>query len=218
MILEPIPSAPGYFAGSDGHVWRNGSRRKAKSNGHGYLAIKLSVKNKQRDAYVHRLVCEAFHGPPPEGFDCAHRDGTRDNNVPENLYWADKQTNERDKLRHGTRLRGDAHPSSVLTEAVIIEARDRARKGEKAKDIAADLGVNAGSLWSAITGEKWRHLPGALRSGDLRRKFTDDQVLEILKRAKTETRISIADRFGVTRNSIDQIVNGKTYIHVPRSP
>jgi hypothetical protein len=55
---------------------------------------------------LHRLICETFHGPAPEGKPWAlHRNGVRDDNRPENLYWGDQVDNVADALRHGTHAR-----------------------------------------------------------------------------------------------------------------
>jgi len=42
---------------------------------------------------VHRLVCEAFNGPPFEGAVCMHLDSDYKNNKPENLAWGTQKEN-----------------------------------------------------------------------------------------------------------------------------
>ena len=42
---------------------------------------------------VHRLVCEAFNGPPPPGAVCMHLDEDSSNNCPENLKWGTQKEN-----------------------------------------------------------------------------------------------------------------------------
>lgn len=43
---------------------------------------------------VHRLICEAFHGPPPEGKTYVlHLDEDAHNNKPENLKWGSQKEN-----------------------------------------------------------------------------------------------------------------------------
>jgi hypothetical protein len=164
--MKPIPSAPGYYADELGDIWRNGTRRKAMDNGKGYKRIKLSIGNKQRDAYIHRLVCEAYHGPCPPGFACRHLDGIRDHNSPYNLMWSDKATNEADKVVHGTIARGSKIGTSRLTEAIVMDARRRAAAGERGDLIAASYGVPAHTMRDAIAGRKWKHLPGAVKNMD----------------------------------------------------
>lgn len=51
---------------------------------------------------LHRLVCETFHGPSPEGKPWAlHWDDNPENNTPENLRWGSTEENEADKKRNG---------------------------------------------------------------------------------------------------------------------
>ena len=42
---------------------------------------------------VHRLVCEAFNGPPPEGAVCMHINEDYRDNRPENLCWGSQKEN-----------------------------------------------------------------------------------------------------------------------------
>lgn len=43
---------------------------------------------------VHRLVCEAFNGPPPfQGAVCMHLDEDYRNNRPDNLAWGTQKEN-----------------------------------------------------------------------------------------------------------------------------
>lgn len=42
---------------------------------------------------VHRLVCEAFNGPPNDGQVCMHLDEDSSNNKPENLAWGSQKEN-----------------------------------------------------------------------------------------------------------------------------
>lgn len=161
--MKPIPSCPGYFAGEDGHIYSKGKRRVSRDNGHGYLALIISFKDsKVRCMYVHRLVCEAYHGPCPPGFHCRHLDGTRANNVPANLQWSDKMTNELDKIKHGTLARGETSGSSILTDALVMQIRERATKGEALAAIAKDLGFGRAVVGGAACGRTWKHLPGAI--------------------------------------------------------
>lgn len=42
---------------------------------------------------LHRLVCEAFHGPPPANFDAHHINEVKSDNRPENLEWRSRSEN-----------------------------------------------------------------------------------------------------------------------------
>lgn len=70
----------------------------------GYLLVVLSdvTNGRQKVAGVHRLVCEAFHGPRPSWeYEVAHGDHDRQNNIASNLRWATHGDNLRDSAAAG---------------------------------------------------------------------------------------------------------------------
>lgn len=178
MELRPIPGFPSYSASADGTIFRNGRMGKdtsyrpvfrpggaikSRDNGHGYQAVILSERGKRIDAYVHRLVCLAFHGAPPTSeHDCRHKNGRRSDNAPSNLGWATKLENEADKFIHETNPAGERHPASVLTDEIVLEAREMAKSGMKIVEIAKALGFGRLIIRDAVRGDRWRHLPNAV--------------------------------------------------------
>lgn len=90
-----VPSAPTYEASSHGRV-RNattGHVLKLQQHDKGYLKVSLGRK---RYDYVHRIVCEAFHGPAPDTgpHTADHLDFDRTNNTPSNLRWLARHLND----------------------------------------------------------------------------------------------------------------------------
>lgn len=214
-MQKPVHNCPGYFACDNGHIWRNGRKLTAHSNGNGYLRITTSINSRVKTRYVHRMVCEAWHGLCPEGdYQCRHKDGSRNNNRPDNLCWGTRQENEADKEQHGTRLWGERMSHSVLTADMVGEARRRCNAGEQIKDVAADIGIKDRVLADAVTGRRWARLPGAIIPYSTKRKLTDEQVLSIRTRGASETRKHLAAEFGVSRNAIFQALHRKTYTHI----
>ncbi len=112
--LTPL-GYPGYRVGNDGSVWScrrfvslgigKGSRSVLSSvwrplklalNTNGYPHILLHGSNKRYTRMVHRLVLEAFVGPPPQqGAECCHNDGNPKNNHLTNLRWGDSSRQHR---------------------------------------------------------------------------------------------------------------------------
>jgi hypothetical protein len=108
---KPIPSIRGAMANSLGQVkfpdrsakmpnggmrkykakWVYGSRRRAsKTARHEYFGVLYRGKNYK----IHRLVCEAFHGPAPhEKPIVIHLDEDATNNRPDNLRWGTQKEN-----------------------------------------------------------------------------------------------------------------------------
>lgn len=59
-----------------------------------YLHVSLHKNNKPHTHEVHRLVCMAFHGLPPEGKqDVNHMNGNRLDNASKNLCWMSRKEN-----------------------------------------------------------------------------------------------------------------------------
>lgn len=100
----------------------------------GYYKLILRRAGEKTTANVHRLVCEAFHGPAPEGKPLAcHKDGDALNNRAENLYWGSLSDNMRDSVRHGT------HPNARKTHCKRgHKLPDATEKGRKCPTCARD--------------------------------------------------------------------------------
>lgn len=65
---------------------------------HRYMKVQLSIEGKTLPCWVHRLVCEAFHGPPPDPKSQAcHKNDVGTDNRAENLEWGSQSYNERQK-------------------------------------------------------------------------------------------------------------------------
>lgn len=71
--------------------------------------ISLAYNAKNVDAYVYRLVLEAFVGPCPDGMEALHWDDDFDNNRIENLRWGTRTDNMRDMSRNGNGNAGITH-------------------------------------------------------------------------------------------------------------
>jgi len=88
----------------------------------GYLQLVLKINTKSKTSMVARLVCEAFNGEPPQGFDVNHKDFNRLNNTPENLEWLSRRDNIRYTLNSGRR---DGLTFSEETKKKISEAQKK---------------------------------------------------------------------------------------------
>ena len=80
-IWMPTLSWPNYEASSDGQIRLVVQRRskmprvlKGSQWPRGYWGVQTTFDGKKVTAFVHRLVCEAFHGPRPSA---AHRISTK---------------------------------------------------------------------------------------------------------------------------------------------
>lgn len=165
---QPIPGFPDYYVGDDGRLWSDarGRRRELKQANHsaGYRVVGLRRASERKRGgkvtvlFVHRLVLEAFVGPCPEGMECRHLDGTRTNNRLSNLAWGTSAENEADKVRHGTKVRGEAHSAAKLTESQVIQMRADVAAGMSCKGAAAKYGIFIENVRKIVRRKGWSHV------------------------------------------------------------
>jgi hypothetical protein len=111
LQIKPIPAIPNALARSDGMIklpetsakmphggvrtyktsWIKGvKRRSSKTARHEYFGILYKGKNYK----IHRLICEAFHGPAPDKKSVVlHLNENATDNRPENLRWGTQKEN-----------------------------------------------------------------------------------------------------------------------------
>jgi hypothetical protein len=118
----PVPGYEGLYEVSDDGQVRSLPRKSQGSatcggralkpwlGNKGYLLVGLWRNGTCRTRTVHRLVCEAFHGPCPDSYEACHNDGNPLNNHADNLRWDSHSENMLDRTRHGTfRARSQTH-------------------------------------------------------------------------------------------------------------
>ena len=158
---------PNYEVSSLGRVRRATPYRSTKA-GHiltpfphrdGHLLVKLSACGKAKNAHVHSLVCEAFHGlrPSPD-HEVAHGDGRPGNNAYDNLRWATRQENAVDAIAHGTIASGSRNGNSSLREDQIPAIRQMLAAGTSAAVIARGFGVSRAAISNIKHNHTWRHI------------------------------------------------------------
>jgi len=169
-FLVPVPDAPQYAVTDLGHVVNrvkryrlephlNQSQASRKAGARiAYYRVGIPLPGRpDRKVMVHRLVCLAFHGPPPTpAHQCAHDDGNPHHNLPGNLAWKTALENAADTLRHGNRIRGEKHRSSILKEPDVLSLRALAKAGKlNCLAEAKRLRCNRRTISAAASGETW---------------------------------------------------------------
>jgi hypothetical protein len=118
----------------------------------GYLRVKLRTESGPRMFSLHRLILEAFVGPPPDGMQACHIDGNKTNNMPSNLRWDTCKANIEDKKRHGTYHSGERSVKAKLTNQQVMEIRLRYSTGEwLQRDLAKEYGVAKSTIGAILT-------------------------------------------------------------------
>ena len=165
---KPCPDTDGYYeVSSAGEIRRTCGKKthgehpllKGSITSAGYKQVILIVGNVRVYRRVNRLVCEAWHGPPPSDYHhAAHINGIRLDNRACNLRWATSAENEHDKLRHGTRTRGEKYPKAILTEGAVRDIRTRAGCGESHISLSREYGVSNTTIWLVVARKAWAHV------------------------------------------------------------
>lgn len=155
---ERWKDAPGYegrYEVSD--LGRVRSRRcvlKQHLSDTGYWRVPLRADGKFRLVRVHRLVCEAFNGPPNILHrHVAHLDNNRQNARADNLKWVSPPENAYHKRHHGTHQAGEKHPRAKLTVEQVEEIRN---SDERHTDLARRFGVRDAAICKIRNGQRWR--------------------------------------------------------------
>lgn len=118
--------------------------------GNGYALVARKGTNKKD--YVHRLVCEHRHGPPPtQRHEAAHSCGNGHLGCvnPDHLRWATRTENMRDRGLH----RG----AKALHANDVREIR-RLRQLIGPTEIARRFGVTPTTIHHVLTGHTWSWL------------------------------------------------------------
>lgn len=169
VVYKDIEGFPGYRAGDDGSIWscrpRNGKgafrgwrRLKPKVDSHGYIVVNLRNNGCTHSKLVHSLVCTAFIGQRPPGMHCCHNDGNRKNNEAGNLRWDTPQSNQADRIIHGTDLRGAQVGTSKLSEAQVRIIRSEISNGVALSKIGRRYGVSRTAILKIKMRHTWRHV------------------------------------------------------------
>lgn len=168
---RPCPDYPAYAVSSIGRVKRvmpNGNGLNAGrilsgyDSGHGYRMVKLTNSNGHHALTVHRLICRAFHGPPPSGMhQVAHNDGNSRNNRADNLRWATHYENMMDKYIHGTAGIGEKNGRAKLSQSDVLSIIDDDRTH---KAIAEHYKCHPHLVYLIKKKKVWTHLHGTALS------------------------------------------------------
>jgi hypothetical protein len=153
-----------------------------------YMRVALIKDGKQRDRYVHRLVCEAFNGKSPENKrQAAHLDGNTKNNNAHNLKWVDAQENSDHKILHGTVAMGQKNPRALLSEENAKKILDLYILGAKSYELAKMFSVSSGTVTSIVSGRQWLHI-GSESERKKAKEMCRYNMLEASKRANEKRR------------------------------
>jgi hypothetical protein len=103
---------------------------------------------------AHRLSFLLEHGAIPRDRYCCHRCDNPACVRPSHLFLGSAADNARDMVSKSRNAR------RKLTADRVQELRVRHAAGESLRSLADGLGVVQGTVWKALVGRTWKHVPG----------------------------------------------------------
>lgn len=156
---------------SDGRIWvlpynstRAGAVRPRKCGGffaapsrdrrQPYWQVSVPAGRRPRGTrMVHVLVCEAFHGPRPEGMVAMHKNDYAEDNRPDNLRWGTQAENV--GMAVIDRALGADAGGAKLSADDVANIRAQHAAGRLQRELAEQYGVNQPHISRIVRGVSW---------------------------------------------------------------
>lgn len=145
-----------FVNGTTNHTYPTPRVIPPKAKGRGYVSVNLHRDGRSSTRTVHRVVAEAFHGPKPDGTECAHLNGVRHDNRAVNLRWVSRKENHSHKWLHGTQQAGERHGQSKLKRAQVAAMLMMHESGATIPEIMAVFDEEHGTIWCIVNRKSWR--------------------------------------------------------------
>lgn len=159
MLIEanPHPYFRGLYVTKDGRIFQELSANLSHGGYHTVSVRHTGKKGKNETVRRHTLVLEAFHGPA-DGRVARHLDGNPGHDHADNLVWGTQRENCADTVRHGRSTKGTKNAQSKLTEAQVLEIRDRYAAGESGSALGREFGISQPNVVDICKRRTWRHI------------------------------------------------------------
>lgn len=149
---------PGYFVSSLGRVCGPRGWLLVPTLERNYCKVILYHDGHRHKRGIHRLVAEAFLGPPPTPrHEVNHRDGDKTHNMPANLEWVTHHENMRHATQFGLLPLGEAKPQAKLTAPQVLQIR-LVQGQASLRSIARQFGVDHKTILAIQRGDTWAHV------------------------------------------------------------
>lgn len=163
--MKGILRFPHYVFSENGQIYRllDGLPMHQTKTSHGYFTVGLREPGKKvaTRGYVHRLIAEAFYGPPEEHQMVNHKNGLKHDNRISNLEWVTSAQN----IAHAREIglnplsRGEQNGQSVLTEEVVRQIKHLLNSGRYGhRELGRMFAVSHKTVGAIQHGKTWKHV------------------------------------------------------------
>lgn len=128
----------------------------ARRDKYGYGLVKRN--NPALNTKAHRRSWEIHFGPIPAGLSVMHRCDNPPCVRPDHLALGTQADNNHDAASKFRYRQAEAHAHAKLTNAQVIEAREKASRGQETATLAAQYGVTTRTMHKLLTGQTWKSL------------------------------------------------------------
>ena len=149
MLKTKVQNGYNLTDGGDGTSGLKWSRKESRMKAH------LSAKRRWNSKEERKVQSRRLFGKirPPEVVE----------KVANSNRGKTRSQEAKDKI--SAKLKGEGNGKSYLTEAIVLTMRDLRRSGISAKQIAHQFNVPYSTVVSATNGDRWSHLPRAIKVG-----------------------------------------------------
>jgi hypothetical protein len=123
-----------------------------------------SIKTTGSTKSVHRATWEMVFGEIPSGLEVLHKCDNPPCFHPSHLFTGNQSDNIMDCISKGRHissnsgLKGSRHPSSKLTEDIVLEIRSRRKDGIPQVEIARSFGLSQATVSMLVNKKRWTHI------------------------------------------------------------
>ena len=134
----------------------------ATTKGYGHLSA--TIDGEYKSYLAHRIAFKIANGRWPEPLGLHTCDTPRCFN-PRHIFEGSYDDNSADQVAKDRQVKGEMQVHAKLTEAIVADARREYAQGRcDFRFLANKYGVGPTRMRMAVTGQTWKHVPGAVDS------------------------------------------------------